>query len=162
MSTWSSLLAIGVVGLSVVSTAQRLPAQALTPEDHVEIQQLYAQADWTSDTHADNGFAYASLYTPDGEFRYGRNRAVGRDQLAQLIMKIPFDQLPHHFTLNVQVEATAAGARGRAYALLVPPGQGRERAITSTATYEDVLVKTPAGWRLKERTLHMNALPAPW
>ena len=110
-------------------------------------------------THADDGRAYANLYTADGEFRYGRNRAVGREQLADLIRKIPFDRLPHHVTLNVEIELTADGARGRAYALLIPPGQGPEPTVRSTATYEDVLVKTSDGWRLKVRTLYMNALP---
>ena len=83
------LCAAGVVGL-VAIRAQQKPT--LTALDYIQIQQLanrYAQA---IDSCSNNGYDYADLYTPDGEFvdniteegfkKGGLTRAKGREQLA--------------------------------------------------------------------------------
>jgi hypothetical protein len=81
MGKTSTAVAVSVVAISVVSVAVSLLAvgtanagqakkkpMALTGVDYAEIQQLstrYAQA---IDSCADDGYAYADLYTPDGTF----------------------------------------------------------------------------------------------
>ncbi|HEV8414637.1 MAG TPA: nuclear transport factor 2 family protein [Bryobacteraceae bacterium] len=88
------LMAAGILGLGVLTLvalrAQQKPT--LTAMDYIEIQQLanrYAQA---IDSCSNNGYDYADLYTPDGEFvdniteegfaKGGLVRAKGREQLA--------------------------------------------------------------------------------
>ena len=59
------LCAVGLLGLVAVRAQQK---PALTALDYIEIQQLanrYAQA---IDSCSNNGYDYADLYTPDGEF----------------------------------------------------------------------------------------------
>src|ERR1700732_5228903 len=93
------LLVLGIFGLGLLTLvavrAQQVQAQqgnTLTAMDYIEIQQLanrYAQA---IDSCSNNGYDYADLYTPDGEFvdniteegfaKHGLVRAKGRDQLA--------------------------------------------------------------------------------
>src|ERR1700722_4058749 len=88
------LIAAGIFGLGVLTLVALRGQQrgALTALDYIEIQQLanrYAQA---IDTCSNNGYDYADLYTPDGEFvdkiteegfrQGGLVRAKGREQLA--------------------------------------------------------------------------------
>ena len=47
---------------------KRAGAAALTPLDIIEIQQLAIRYSYGLDTGADNGYLYANVFTPDGEF----------------------------------------------------------------------------------------------
>ena len=59
---------------------------------------------------------------------------------------------------NARLEPSPEGARGGAYLLNVVPGVGHAPAtITSVVVYDDVLVKTSDGWRIKKRTVHANS-----
>jgi hypothetical protein len=56
----------------------------LTALDYIEIEQLNRKYAWAIDTCANDGFAYADLYTADGAFIDGQTgrRWQGREQLA--------------------------------------------------------------------------------
>jgi hypothetical protein len=84
--------------MASVSRAQQTVAPAakanmeLTALDYFQIQQLVAKYAKFIDTCSNNGYDYADLYTPDGEFvdniteegfkKGGLMRAKGREQLA--------------------------------------------------------------------------------
>ena len=161
-------IAAGIFGLGALALvavrAQQKPT--LTAMDYIEIQQLanrYAQA---IDSCSNNGYDYADLYTPDGEFvdniteegfaKHGLVRAKGRDQLAaaagggSLGCKNVGWKDWSHLMVNHVITPTPAGASGRVY--LVAIGEKGPRDVTRYGGYEDQYVKTSAGWRIKKRT----------
>ena len=65
--------------------AKNGPGFALGATDYVEIQQLVARYGYALDTAADQGEAFARLFTPDGVFRAktGHPFAAGTDCTAR-------------------------------------------------------------------------------
>ena len=58
-----------------------------------------------------------------------------------------------HFLTNVIITPTSEGAVGRQYNVLIDVGNvDKPSAIDHGGHYEDVYVKTPAGWRFRSRT----------
>ncbi len=53
---------------------------------------------------------------------------------------------------------TAEGANASIYLLLLNVGV-RPATIATTGMYEDVLVRTPQGWRFKSRIVHADPAP---
>src|SRR5688572_29703598 len=74
-------LATSLTGLALVTvTAQSKPAPVLTAMDHVQIKQLVTRYAYALDTGSNNGYDFADLFTPDGQFI--DPNAKGREQLA--------------------------------------------------------------------------------
>ena len=123
-------------------------ASALTPLDQIEIQQLVAQANFALYTGQDNGNMYAALFTADGSF----DKTVGRDQLAAFARG--GRKGVRSLVTNVIVEPSPEGAVGKHYEVAINFIEGARQpvALGATGRYEDVFVKTPAGWRFKKRT----------
>lgn len=143
----ASALALAVVALAQGRT------QTLTAMDYIEIQQLVAKYPYALDTHADNGYMYADLFAPDGTF--GNTR--GREALATLARNNQPEKsgpaATRHFLTNVIIMPTAEGAVGRQYLVLIDVGDAtRASRIDHGGYYEDVYVKTTAGWCFKSRT----------
>ena len=153
--------------------------------DYVALRQLVARHAWALDSGADNGYAFADLFTPDGEFVHPD--AKGREQLAALARggrRGPM--FVSHFAMNHVIEPSPEGAVGTQYVIEIDiedngqqaagrggnaaaparrgGGQGgapadqwalvgrRGGAPTSIGgRYEDVYVRTAAGWRFKRR-----------
>ena len=149
--------------------ATTLAAQsgALTALDYAEITQLINRYAYGIDTCGGNGFDYANVFTPDGEFidknsdagyaAGGRVLAKGRQALAELIgggakgcktKQVWTDW--SHLMLNHEITATPEGAKGRVY--LVQMGMRGPGSIDRHGGYENVYVKTNEGWRIKSRT----------
>jgi len=138
----------------------------LTAQDRFEIEQLMYRYGHAIDTCANNGYDYADLYTEDGVFvdaftdegfaRNGVVRAQGREQLARAAgggelgcRNVGWkDWL--HVMVNPVVTATAEGASGRVYVIVLGE-QGPDHA-QRFGGYEDEYVKTADGWRIKRRT----------
>jgi hypothetical protein len=157
-------------GLLLAVHAQQNKPAALTALDYIEIQQLanrYAQA---IDTCSNNGYDYADLYTPDGTFtdnfteegfsKHGLVRAVGREALARAAgggslgcKNVGWKDWSHLMVNNV-VTPTPEGAKGRVYLVVI--GEKGPNHIQRFGGYEDVYVKTAAGWKIKART-HVRA-----
>jgi hypothetical protein len=158
-----------VVGTGAVhSEAKAASSTNLTPRDYVEIKQLVVRSAYAMDTGADSGYAYADLFTGDGEFVAPQAR--GREQLAALARGgARGPAFAHQYLMNYVIEPSPEGARGRQYVVEInidddPPSKhlnGRSEwdmvgvkggEITTTAGhYEDVYVKTAQGWRFKKR-----------
>ena len=146
-------LALGMSVLAPAGAQAQGQANALTPMDYIEIQQLVARYPYALDTHADNGYMYADLFAPDGTF--GTTR--GREALASLARNNQPEKsgpaATRHFVTNVVITPTPEGAVGREYNVLIDVGDAsRPSVIDHGGYYEDVFVKTPAGWRFKSRT----------
>ena len=149
-----AFLAAIVVAVAVAGAVQAQGSQrALTTQDYVEIQQLYARY-----VHAiDSGDAetYAALFTPDGSF----NDNVGREALIAFI-KNRNGAATRHINTSLVITPTAEGAAGAVYNMFLnvatnPP------TVTGASQYRDTLVKTPQGWRFKTRLNTREGAPAP-
>ena len=150
---------LGVVPQSAGSASS---ASALTTLDYLEIQQLVHHYGCALDSGADNGFAYADLYTTDGIFT-GTNQGPtgrsyqGREKLAALArggLRGPL--YVSHYATNVVIEPTpGGGAVGHTYAAIFKLGQdGKPSVIEHGGRYDDVYAKTPGGWKFKQRTYY--------
>ena len=140
---------------------------ALTALDYQEITQLINRYAYGIDTCANNGYDYADVFTADGVFidknsdegfrQSGRVLAKGREALATLVgggsrgckTKLVWTDWSH-LMLNHQITPTPEGASGRIY--LVQMGMKGPGSVERHGGYEDVYVRTAAGWRIKSRT----------
>ena len=165
------VLGLGLLATLAVRAQQKSPKSGtLSALDYFEIQQLmyrYAQA---IDTCANNGYDYADLYTPDGKFidnftdegfqKGGLLRADGRDALARaagggsLGCKNVGWKDWSHLMVNPVITPTPEGAAGRVYLVVI--GEKGPNHVQRFGGYQDVYVKTRAGWRIKSRT-HVRA-----
>jgi hypothetical protein len=132
-------------------------AGSLTPADYLDIQKLvasYGQALDSGIGRDDNGEAYAGLFAPDGVF--GRPYTTGHEALVALAHTQPHDRhYVRHFLTNMVIDPSSEGARGRQYLVVIDVGEGgKPSSVLLGGHYEDVYVKTAAGWRFKSRTLY--------
>jgi hypothetical protein len=158
----TTALVVGVSAGVLVRAQQKPTGGALTAADHVEIQQLVARYSYAVDTHADNGYAYADLFTPDGMF----GKTQGREALAELARSTQKDRggpaFTRHYLTNVIVYPTPEGARGSQYLMAIDVSEGgKPSSVVHGGRYEDVYVKTPAGWRFKSRQLIPSEIGVP-
>jgi SnoaL-like domain len=185
MLKWkASTVALGIaltIAVFLLAQQQRVHAKtpSLTALDYIQIDQLANRYGQAIDTCSNNGFDYADLYTPDGEFidkfspesfkKGGVVLAKGREKLAEVVgggsfgckrpvkgpLATPGDGPVawngwSHLAVNHVITPTAEGATGRVYLLML--GVKGPGSITRDGGYEDVYVKTAAGWRIKSRT----------
>jgi hypothetical protein len=153
---------LSALPLGSLSRSAAASASSLTAIDYLQIQQLVHRYGWALDSGADNGFAYADLYTSDGIFT-GTNQGPsgrsyqGRDQLAALARGGPRGPLyVSHYVTNVIVEpAPAGGAVGHTYVAIFRPAEaGKPGFIDHGGRYDDVYEKTAGGWKFKRRTYY--------
>src|SRR5688500_15865264 len=152
-----------LVSLPASALAQQKP---LTPSamDYIEIQQLVNKYAKFIDSCSNNGYDYADLFTADGSFVpviNGKPAAgiQGRERLAEVsgggsrgCKNVGWiQQGVRHLYPNHVIEATADGAKGTVDMLMIGLG-GDPNKIQYDGHYEDVYVKTPQGWRFKQRT----------
>ena len=169
------------IALFLLAQGQGVQAKSssLTALDYIEIQQLANRYGQTIDTCSNNGFDYADLYTPDGVFidkfspdgfkQGGIVLAQGREKLAEVVgggsfgckrpvkgpLATPGDGPVawngwSHLAVNHVITPTPDGATGRVYLIML--GVQGPGSITRDGGYEDIYVKTGAGWRIKSRT----------
>jgi hypothetical protein len=126
-------------------------APKLTADDYVEIQQLYANYAHALDKG--EGERFASTFVLDGEFTGGRGPGRGSEVRSQdALLKMGSRGGGRHFTANLVITPTPEGAKGSVYLLLFNE-RSIPATIVETAIYDDVLVKTPQGWRFKKRVV---------
>jgi SnoaL-like domain len=145
----------------------------LSGTDYAEIQQLSARYSQAIDTCADDGYAYARLYTPDGVFvdmwtqsaiDAGGAKWQGSEKLREISSGLNVTGSPcsstrfngsvSHLILNLVITPTPEGATGNSY--MIELGGRDPNHIVRMGNYEDVYVKTPDGWRFKTR-IHSRA-----
>ena len=148
-----ALLGIVLVSGATLAYAQKAGA-ALTAQDFVEIQQLYAKYNWTLD--AGDAEGYASTFTADGVF----NNNVGHDAIVKFADTFHAGLGAHvrHWNTNLMITPTADGAHGQVYLVLVDFAN-KPATIATSASYSDDLVKTAQGWRFKKRATKGDVAP---
>ena len=137
----------------MVSSGRSQGGAAVTPLtalDRIEIEQLAIRYTYGLDTTADNGYLYAGVFTPDGEFvrpagaahAGARGAGAGGAQRAQgqPDVRAPFHHQPRD-------RAVAGGATGTVYLMVVDVEESQPSSIYIGGQYKDVYVRTPAGWR---------------
>jgi hypothetical protein len=160
---------VAVVALCLAASAGAR-AQAPTPEltalDYIQIEQLIAKYARAIDTCSNNGYDYADLFTADGAFIpsfEGKQLAPiqGRERLAAVsgggtnnCKNVGWiEQGVRHIYTNHVITPTADGAKGAVDMLMIGLG-GDPNKIEYDGYYEDTYVKTPQGWRFKQRVHH--------
>lgn len=155
---------VTVVAISALVTfgdvsAQQKGAPRLTAEDRLEIQELFARYSQAFDLPEGTAEAWAGTFTADGAM--GNN--TGRQALLEYWKKRhddPNRPTTRHWTTHLVVTPTSEGATGTCYFMIVNSTM-KPPAITSSGVYDDVLVKTPEGWRFKKRVTRSGAPQAP-
>src|SRR5262245_13181666 len=149
------MLATIVALLAVAGLQAQRPSTkgsgTLTGVDYAEIQRLYYQYAWAYDSCAENGQAFARVFTPDGVFVAGGRVIEGRAKLAEFA-KCP-DRMSlrptQHWIGNVLIMPSPEGATGSAYVMQVNTAE--PKLSTSGGRYEDIIGKGPDGWAINER-----------
>ena len=172
-------LCLASPGSSQTARKRTAPRQ-LTALDYHEIEQLMYRYGQALDTCSNEGYDYADLYTSDGEFidkfspegfaKGGVVMGKGRDGLARAAgggpegCKKPADGGLStktnggsvawngwtHLMVDPVITPTATGATGRVYLIML--NVDGPNTISRDGGYEDVYVKTPKGWRIRQRT----------
>lgn len=152
-----ALIALVVVGGFTWARAQQPRAGSLTAQDYIDIQQLYARYNVAID--GGDAEAYADTFTPDGVF----NTFSGRKALIEFVAGYKEKNQSatrRHWNTNLVITPSAEGATGTVYLFLMDIAS-RPPAIATVARYDDLLVKTPQGWRFKQRKTRGDQAPAP-
>jgi hypothetical protein len=163
------MLSASLATLVAVQAQGRKKPMTLTGTDYAEIERLSAQYSHAIDTCADDGYAYADLYTPDGTFvdmwsqpaiDAGGQKWQGREKLREIssganvtgaaCSSPRFNGSVSHLILSLVITPTPEGAAGNSY--MIELGGRDPNRITRMGNYEDVYVKTASGWRFKTRT----------
>ena len=150
-----AVFAIIVAAGATLVYAQKA-AGALTAQDLVDIQQLYAKYNWTLD--AGDAEGYASTFTPDGVF----NNNVGHDAIVKFAETFHggMGARVRHWNTDLMILPTPEGAHGQVYLVLVDFST-KPATIATSASYSDDLVKTAQGWRFKKRATKGDVAPPP-
>lgn len=162
----AGLLIAACTASPAASRAQSAEPAALTALDYFEIGQLVARYARAIDTCSNNGYDYADLFTPDGVFIPMFNgkpiaEIRGRERLAEAsgggsrgCKDVPWiEQGLRHIYTNHVITPTAEGATGVVDMLMIGLG-GDPNKIEYDGYYEDLYVRTPNGWRFKQRVHH--------
>jgi hypothetical protein len=124
-------------------------------DDFVEIQQLLARychvvdgKDWD---RLPSVFAGDAAVTVAGIYP----TTTGLVELRRLYSVTMRHPVAHHSTSVIVVEESGGGARVSSKWVTV-----RADGTAGTGVYEDVVVHTPDGWRIRERVARPSAVPA--
>ncbi len=163
-SVLSALLIAACAGATAGSA--HAADEELSALDYIQIQQLVARYARAIDTCSNNGYDYADLFTPDGVFIPMFNgkpiaEIRGRERLAEAsgggsrgCKDVPWiEQGLRHIYTNHVITPTAEGATGVVDMLMIGLG-GDPNKIEYDGYYEDLYVRTPNGWRFKQRVHH--------
>ena len=131
---------------------------ALTGQDYAEIEQLIAW--YNQATDFEDLDMYASIFTEDAVWRMqGGRETVGREalvnSLAERFATRPAEHERRHWQNNHVITATPDGATSRVYFVSFEVSYSPPKPALS-GHYDDVLVRTLDGWRIKERELTVD------
>jgi hypothetical protein len=146
-----ALIAFAGLAAAVGAAEHQSTETALTADDYIQIQRLYAINAQALDRG--QGELFASTFTDDAVFVGGR--VPGQEPRAPIVGRTALARLGgfagrRHFTSNVMVTGDAREANGSSY-LLVLNVSTNPATLVETAIYDDQLVKTARGWKFKRR-----------
>ena len=160
MQKRSLVVAIALVGAFSAGwgVAQGKSTPSLTGQDYSEIQQLIAR--YNQGLDLEDLDMYAAIFTEDAVWRGSNAPAlVGREAMVesvkQRISARPREHERRHWQNNSVITQTADGATARTYFVSFEVSYQPPRTVFS-GYYDDLLVKTSDGWRIKERSLTVD------
>jgi hypothetical protein len=127
--------------------------------DRLEIEDLLTRYATALDTK--NYALLDEVFSDDGvgDYSAGGGFRGTRDELKQwLAMALGVFPICLHHMTNVQVEIDGDEAKSSCYLfnpLGMPAPEGKVEMLKAGGIYRDKLVRTPRGWRIRERTLTM-------
>jgi hypothetical protein len=147
------------VGLGYFYAQGSRASEALTVQDHVEIQQLYWQYNQGLDFRDEELFM--SVFATDAVWKTGpQQEYVGRKAIGAFIPQTSGGKTGatgrRHWNNSWWIRPSGEGAQGRVYWLVLDVS-ARQPAATLSGYYEDVYVKTSEGWRIKSRIVRFDA-----
>ena len=148
----SICLMLAASGATWMYAQQQRTSDMLSVDDYLEIQQLYYL--YAKDVDPGSQWSAAWMYTDDGTFSSGGDPVVGMEALQEFYEGVRQRHQAgiRHFNGTVTIVPTAEGANGSGYMLQIERQQEvGPIEITLFGTYTDKLVKTPNGWRIKDR-----------
>jgi hypothetical protein len=129
-----------------------MPKLKVTPEEYVEILNLYAAYNQASD--AGDGEAYASCFTEDGEL-HGMQDVKGRASLVEYKKKDKAsrgDMYRRHWNGSIHLEKLdAETVRGRAYFFGYNGEPGQLPLVSHAGVYTDTLKLVDGEWKFAHR-----------
>ena len=136
--------------------------------DRLEIRELLDRYATIVDERRWN--ALLDVFTPDAEVDYtstGGKSGPLRPVMEWLARALAPWPLNLHCVSNVAIELAGDRARSRCY-FQAPMGRalpdGSQEIVTNAGRYDDELVRTPTGWRIRRRTctqtMMLGSLPA--
>lgn len=142
--------ALLIAALAHVSVAPASAQGQLSADDRAEIENLYARYNLMLDTGDAEG--WADTFVENGRFGNSEGRAA----------LITFAQSFHesnpqsrHWNTNLHLTPSSDGAAGTTYLMLYNAGV-RPPSVTASGIYQDVLVRTPQGWRFQSRQVQVD------
>ncbi len=151
----TGILATAAALFATMIVPQLAHADPMTAQDYFEIEQLYAQYNHAIDFNDPQ--AWANTFTPDGTFM----SYTGHEALAGFVKQCHERMggtTRRHWNSNLRITGDSTKAEGSVFLMLIDTAS---KAIFSTATYQDTLIKTPQGWRFTKRTVVRDAAPPP-
>jgi hypothetical protein len=132
----------------------------LTNQDKADIQRLWS--DYQRTLFACNGEGYADLFATPGGYFASAPRGEIRERAALIEMVIGYDRCEPGAKSSSESEPRQAGdaaPRFPAPVIEAAPEGAKARIINSRGGgyYDDVYIKTPAGWKFKSRTVIADA-----
>ncbi len=136
--------------------AQTRPATTLTAADYSEVTELYHRMYHASDSRNRDG--WVSTFADDGVFRLPNGmEVVGKQALVDWRTKSfggkTGDTRKRHWVSGLVMTPNADGsAKVRAYWLALDVSK-TPGTVIETGTFDDVVVKTPGGWKFKRHAV---------
>ena len=129
----------------------------LSTDDLVAIQQLYARYNHAIDFG--DAEAWAACLTPDGRMiAKGTGDFQGTEALTAFAKSMAAQINGRHWTNNLLVEGSGAGATAKCYLLFVRNGAaGHAPSVVLSGVYTDTLAKGPSGWKFAARDFAPDA-----
>lgn len=109
---------------------------------------------------------FGQLFTAEGEYVAGgttRGPKAIADGLRRTFAgnSLGLGEPNFHVLFNERITLAGATAVSTSQSFFVAPGDDGAPRIVMMASYEDTLVKTPAGWRFAKRVVKGNLAPRP-
>lgn len=139
-------------GATWLYAQQQRTSDMLSPEDYLEIRQMYYLYAHDVDPGSEHDASW--MFAEDGSFSSGGEPVVGRAALREFYQGVRERHSAgiRHVNASVVIMPTDEGARGMGYMLQVEKRtEDGPIEITLFGKYTDRWVKTPDGWRIQER-----------
>ena len=151
-----TVVVVGAFAAGWVS-AQGNSGSSLTGQDYAEIEQLIAR--YNQGLDFEDLDMYASIFTEDAVWRGPGRELVGREAMVesvgQRMASRPHEHERRHWQNNSVITPRPNGAVARTYFVSFEVSYQPPKPAVS-GHYDDILVRTPDGWRIKERALTVD------